>query len=39
LAFCTGKTGHVELDVEARGPGMAWLLFLFQVGRATPVLP
>jgi hypothetical protein len=39
LGFCTGKVGRVELDVEARGLGMAWLLSLFQMGRAKPEEP
>jgi hypothetical protein len=34
LGFCTGKDGRVELEVEARGLGVAWLLALFQVGPA-----
>ncbi|HEX2876558.1 MAG TPA: hypothetical protein VHP33_35130 [Polyangiaceae bacterium] len=37
LAFCTGRSGQVELDVEARGLGLSWLLFLFQTGPARPV--
>lgn len=36
LAFCTGSAGEVAFDVEARGLGMAWLLLVFQVGRAEP---
>lgn len=36
LGFCTGKSGQVELDVEARGLGLSWLLFLFQTGPARP---
>lgn len=39
LGFCTGKDGRVDLDVEARGLGMAWLLSLFQMGRAQPEEP
>jgi hypothetical protein len=39
LVFCTGKSGQVALDVEARGLGMAWLFFLFQVGPAQPEQP
>jgi hypothetical protein len=37
LGFCTGRDGHSELDVEARGLGVAWLLLLFQMGPAQPV--
>jgi hypothetical protein len=36
LGFCTGQSGHVELDVEARGLGLAWLFALFQLGPARP---
>ena len=36
LSFCTGRSGQVELDVEARGLGLSWLLFLFQTGPARP---
>lgn len=36
LSFCTGRSGQVELDVEARGLGLSWLLFLFQAGPAKP---
>jgi hypothetical protein len=36
LGFCTGRDGHVELDVEARGAGVAWLFALFQTGPARP---
>jgi hypothetical protein len=36
LGFCTGRSGQVELDVEARGLGLSWLLFLFQTGPARP---
>jgi hypothetical protein len=36
LGFCTGRSGQVELDVEARGLGLSWLLFLFQAGPARP---
>jgi hypothetical protein len=39
IGFCTGKDGHVELDVEARGLGVAWLFGLFQVGPAAPEAP
>jgi hypothetical protein len=39
LGFCTGRDGHSELDVEARGLGVAWLLFVFQMGPAQPVEP
>ncbi|HKY41444.1 MAG TPA: hypothetical protein VJN18_36170 [Polyangiaceae bacterium] len=39
LGFCTGKDGRVALDVEARGLGVAWLLCLFQMGRAQPEPP
>jgi hypothetical protein len=34
IGFCTSKDGKVELDVEARGLGVAWLLALFQMGPA-----
>jgi hypothetical protein len=36
VGFCTGRVGQVELEVEARGLGVAWLLVLFRVGPATP---
>jgi len=36
LGFCTGRSGRVELDVEARGAGVAWLFALFQLGPARP---
>ena len=36
LGFCTGKSGQVELDVEARGLGLSWLFFLFQTGPQRP---
>ncbi len=36
LGFCTGRSGQVELDVEARGLGLTWLFFLFQMGPARP---
>lgn len=39
LGFCTGRDGHVELDVEARGLGLAWAFFLFQMGPARPEAP
>ena len=39
LGFCTGHNGQVELDVEARGLGLSWLFFLFQVGPARPEAP
>jgi len=39
LGFCTGSSGAVELDVEARGLGLSWLFFLFQMGPARPVAP
>jgi hypothetical protein len=39
LGFCTGRSGHVELDVEARGLGLSWLFFLFQMGPARPEEP
>jgi len=39
LGFCTGQSGQVELDVEARGLGLAWALFLFQMGPARPEAP
>jgi hypothetical protein len=35
LGFCTGQRGAVELEVEARGLGVAWLFALFQMGPAT----
>jgi hypothetical protein len=37
LGFCTGKSGQVELDVEGRGLGLAWLFTLFQMAPARPV--
>jgi hypothetical protein len=39
LGFCTGRCGLVELDVEARGLGLSWLFFLFQMGPARPEAP
>ena len=39
LGFCTGRNGQVELDVEARGLGLAWLFFLFQMAPARPEAP
>jgi hypothetical protein len=39
LGFCTGRSGQVELDVEARGLGLSWLFFLFQMGSARPEEP
>jgi hypothetical protein len=39
VGFCTGRDGQVELAVEARGLGVAWLLGLFQVGPAAPEAP
>jgi len=39
LGFCTGRSGQVELDVEARGLGLAWAFFLFQMGPARPEAP
>lgn len=36
LGFCTGRSGRAELEVEARGAGVAWLFTLFQVGPARP---
>lgn len=39
LAFCTGARGEVDLDVEARGLGLAWLFVLFQAGPARPSSP
>lgn len=35
VGFCTGKSGRVELDVEGRGLGLAWLLAVFQMAPAT----
>jgi hypothetical protein len=34
LSFCTDKSGQTELEVEARGLGVAWLVTLFQMGPA-----
>lgn len=34
VGFCTGKSGLAELEVEARGLGVAWLVTLFQMGPA-----
>jgi hypothetical protein len=34
IGFCTSKDGAVEVEVEARGVGVAWLFTLFQVGPA-----
>jgi hypothetical protein len=39
VGFCTGKDAQVELDVEARGLGVAWLFGLFQVGPAAVESP
>ena len=36
VGFCTGRSGQVEFDVEARGLGLSWLFFLFQMGPARP---
>lgn len=34
VGFCTGRDAKVELDVEGRGLGLAWLLTVFEVGPA-----
>jgi hypothetical protein len=34
LGFCTGRSGQVELELEGRGLGLAWLFALFQMGPA-----
>ncbi len=34
LAFCVDRTGQADLDVEARGLGVAWLLLLFRAAPA-----
>lgn len=34
LGFCTGTSPQAELEVEARGMGIAWLVTLFQTTRA-----
>jgi hypothetical protein len=34
VGFCTGKSGRAELEIEARGLGVAWLVTLFQMGPA-----
>jgi hypothetical protein len=39
VGFCTGRSGQVELHVEARGLGLSWLFFLFQMGPARPEEP
>ncbi len=39
LAFCTGVEPRVDLDVEARGLGLAWLFVLFQTSPARPSAP
>jgi hypothetical protein len=39
LGFCTGRSGQVDLDVEARGLGLSWFFFLFQMGKARPEEP
>jgi hypothetical protein len=39
LGFCTRQSGQVELDVEARGLGLSWLFFVFQMGPARPEAP
>ncbi|MDF3065925.1 MAG: hypothetical protein K0R38_1526 [Polyangiaceae bacterium] len=36
VTFCTGRSGAVDIDVEARGLGVAWQMFLFQTGPARP---
>ncbi|HYQ14752.1 MAG TPA: hypothetical protein VEQ58_03315, partial [Polyangiaceae bacterium] len=36
VGFCTGRSGRVELEVEARGNGLAWLVAVFQLGPARP---
>jgi hypothetical protein len=39
LTFCTGPRGAVDLDVEARGLGLTWQLFVFQAGPARQESP
>jgi hypothetical protein len=39
VSFCTGRDTRVELDVEARGLGVAWLFGLFEVGPARVEVP
>ena len=39
LGFCTGMAGTVELDVEARGLGVAWLALVFHMGPARSESP
>lgn len=39
VSFCTGRDTRVELDVEARGLGVAWLFSLFEVGPARVEVP
>jgi len=36
IGFCTGRSGRVDIDVEARGLGLAWLFTLFQLAPARP---
>lgn len=39
LGFCTGASGRADLEVEARGAGVAWFLALFQQSPAQTGLP
>lgn len=39
ISFCTGARSEAQLDVEARGLGLAWQLFVFQMGPARPEEP
>jgi hypothetical protein len=32
IGFCTDKNAHADVEVEARGLGLAWLFLLFQQG-------
>jgi hypothetical protein len=36
VGFCTDKDALAQLEVEARGLGVAWLVAIFQLGRARP---
>jgi hypothetical protein len=39
VAFCTGHRSQVDIDVEARGLGLAWLFVLLQSGPERPLPP
>ena len=39
VSFCTQRSPAADLEVEARGAGVAWQIFLFQMGPARPEAP